>query len=119
MSKNPERFGHDAQYYVCPVCRRPLRLKKESLRCEGGHCFEIGKDGFVNLRGKARAVPDQNPDARHDRLFIMEQGVYQPIVDEIVTAASAPQSTVPSPTLNSSGAIFANASRSSGLSAQS
>lgn len=85
MSKNPERFEHDAQYYVCPVCRRPLRLKKESLRCEGGHCFEIGKDGFVNLRGKAKAVPDQNPDARHDRLFIMEQGVYQPIVDEVVT----------------------------------
>lgn len=84
MSKNPERFENDARYYTCPVCRRPLRLKKESLRCEGGHCYEIAKDGYVNLRAKAKAVQDQNPDALCDRLFIMEQGVYQPIVDEIV-----------------------------------
>ncbi len=87
MSKNPERYENDAQYYVCPACRRPLRLKRESLRCEGGHCYEISKDGFVNLGGKAKAkaAQDQNPDVLYDRLFIMEQGIYRPVVDEIIS----------------------------------
>lgn len=85
MVKHPERYENDAQYYVCPVCRRPLRLKGESLCCEGRHRYEIAKDGFVNLRAKAKAIQDQNADARRDRLYIMTQGVYQPVVEEILS----------------------------------
>jgi 23S rRNA (guanine745-N1)-methyltransferase len=33
----------------CPVCAEPLARDGQQLRCERGHCFDIARQGYVNL----------------------------------------------------------------------
>lgn len=34
---------------LCPVCGQTLFEKGKSLVCESGHCFDIAREGYVNL----------------------------------------------------------------------
>ena len=46
---------------LCPVCKKILYKEDCSYRCENGHCFDIAKEGYLNLNlknsQKKRAVP--------------------------------------------------------------
>jgi 23S rRNA (guanine745-N1)-methyltransferase len=33
----------------CPICKQQLALQNNSLFCENGHCFDLSKNGYVNL----------------------------------------------------------------------
>ena len=35
--------------FCCPVCMRALMRSERSLRCEAGHCFDLARQGYVNL----------------------------------------------------------------------
>ena len=35
--------------FLCPNCRSPLFLEGRSYRCQNGHCFDLSRDGYVNL----------------------------------------------------------------------
>ena len=35
--------------FACPNCKQPLTRKDGSLVCENKHCFDIAKEGYINL----------------------------------------------------------------------
>ncbi len=35
--------------FACPVCGLPLAREGRSLKCEKGHCFDLARQGYVNL----------------------------------------------------------------------
>lgn len=39
----------------CPVCNLPLSQAERTLRCANGHCFDLAKQGYVNLLMSNRA----------------------------------------------------------------
>ena len=34
---------------ICPVCGALLTTEKPAWRCEKGHCFDVARQGYVNL----------------------------------------------------------------------
>ena len=34
---------------TCPVCGGALHREERSLRCGAGHCYDIARQGYVNL----------------------------------------------------------------------
>ena len=34
---------------TCPVCGGVLHREERSLRCDAGHCYDIARQGYVNL----------------------------------------------------------------------
>ncbi|WP_283138761.1 putative RNA methyltransferase [Rhizohabitans arisaemae] len=43
-------------YLICPVCGSETTLAGESVRCAGGHVFDVARQGYVNLRGPERGA---------------------------------------------------------------
>lgn len=35
--------------YICPICRNKLEKIEKSFICENRHCFDVAKEGYVNL----------------------------------------------------------------------
>ena len=35
--------------FICPVCREAFQRYGNSYKCRNGHCFDIAKQGYVNL----------------------------------------------------------------------
>ncbi len=41
--------------YLCPVCNSPLKKENGAFKCQNSHCFDISKEGYVNLiRGSGK-----------------------------------------------------------------
>lgn len=59
--------------YICPVCGKLLSKSGNSLKCSEGHCFDISKNGYVNLlTGKSKKGHGDDKimvKARHDFLY--------------------------------------------------
>lgn len=58
---------------ICPVCRKPLAFEARSARCENGHCFDIAREGYVNLLRSSRPgdmIGDDKASARCRRDFL-------------------------------------------------
>lgn len=36
-------------HFICPVCKREISLSERTYKCENNHCFDLSKDGYVNL----------------------------------------------------------------------
>lgn len=72
----------------CPLCRSSLTREDKTLRCEKGHCFDLAKEGYVNLlppgKGKNARTGDEKDMLRARREFLAD-GYYAPISDGIGT----------------------------------
>ncbi len=69
----------------CPVCGQPFQLNGRSLRCGAGHCFDLAKEGYVNLLTGSRpgdATGDSKEAARFRRDFL-NRGYYAPLLDAL------------------------------------
>ena len=40
---------HEESLFSCPVCGLPLQRQGKSLVCEKNHCFDLARQGYVNL----------------------------------------------------------------------
>jgi 23S rRNA (guanine745-N1)-methyltransferase len=72
----------------CPVCASPLARRGEQLRCGRGHCFDIARQGYVNLAVGRR--PAANADASAmvaARARFLERGHYSPIAVALASLA--------------------------------
>jgi Methylase involved in ubiquinone/menaquinone biosynthesis len=59
----------------CPVCEADLASADRMLRCPAGHCFDIAKQGYVNLLpGDARAGTADTPDMVRARVDFLGAG---------------------------------------------
>lgn len=70
----------------CPVCQKPLEFADRTARCEKGHCFDIAKEGYVNLLCGSKSgdkMGDDKYSARSRRDFL-NKGYYAPLKDALV-----------------------------------
>ena len=75
--------------YICPVCSCVLNKKDNTLICEKNHCYDIAKQGYVNLLQSQRSSKKRHGD---DKLMIQARrdflngGFYKPLLDDICAA---------------------------------
>ncbi|MDF0533706.1 23S rRNA (guanine(745)-N(1))-methyltransferase [Shewanella yunxiaonensis] len=72
--------------YECPICRKALVLDNKQWRCEQRHCFDVAKEGYVNLLpvNKKRSLdPGDNQQMMTARRVFLDAGYYQPLSDRI------------------------------------
>lgn len=72
-----------AGWLRCPHCSDGLRLDGRTLRCPQGHAFDVARQGYVNLLGRAapRNADTAEMVAARDRF--LQAGHYAPIADAI------------------------------------
>jgi 23S rRNA (guanine745-N1)-methyltransferase len=65
--------------FICPVCKSRISLFERTYKCNNNHCFDLSKDGYVNL-----LMSQQSSLKRHgdDKLMVkarrdfLEKGFY-------------------------------------------
>ncbi len=63
---------------ICPVCGEKLDILDRNARCGNGHCFDLAKEGYVNLLRSNRpgdVIGDDKLSARARRDFL-NKGYY-------------------------------------------
>ncbi len=63
---------------ICPVCAEALQFADRIGRCKNGHCFDMAKEGYVNLLRSNRSgdlIGDDKLSARARRDFL-NKGYY-------------------------------------------
>lgn len=71
----------------CPICRGAFALQGGSLVCPGRHCFDVARQGDVNL------VPGRRETFYTKELFlsrakVFERGLFDPVIEAISEAAA-------------------------------
>ena len=70
----------------CPVCGQPLVRQGQSWQCANRHCFDIARQGYVNLltvdRKHARHPGDTKEQVAARKAFL-DGGFYEPIVRQL------------------------------------
>ncbi|MBT0587643.1 methyltransferase domain-containing protein [Alteromonas sp. SM 2104] len=72
--------------WQCPACRTPLHLSQRQWRCENGHCYDVAKQGYVNLllaQQRNSKAPGDNNDMIMARRAFLQAGYYQPLADTL------------------------------------
>ena len=66
--------------YSCPLCFQELNLEQRMFRCSNNHCFDIAKEGYINLmpvQHKRSREPGDNKEMMQARRLFLEQNHYQ------------------------------------------
>lgn len=84
---------------LCPVCGQQLLRLEKTWRCENNHCFDVARQGYVNLltvdRKHAKHPGDTASQVAARKAFL-DGGFYRPISDTVrdLTVPLAPQSVL-------------------------
>jgi 23S rRNA (guanine745-N1)-methyltransferase len=81
---------------LCPVCAEPLSQQDRTLRCGNGHCYDIAKEGYVNLLRTNKSgdkIGDDKYSARSRRDFL-NKGYYAPLKDALCQIFADKQGSV-------------------------
>ena len=83
--------------WICPHCQHTLQLNAEhkNYRCENNHCFDIAKEGYINLMSanqKKSQNPGDNKAMVQARKQFLAAGFYQNLADKLaeITAQYSP-----------------------------
>lgn len=71
---------------ICPVCGKQLNIASRCASCDGGHHFDMAKEGYVNLlrtNKNGDKIGDDKLAARCRRDFL-NKGYYAPLKDALV-----------------------------------
>lgn len=79
-----QKFGAIESALRCPRCGQAVHLEGTSLRCEGGHCYNVSSKGSVNFVPDARPVDHYDLESYERRRLVMEAGLYYPVVDMLL-----------------------------------
>ena len=75
---------------ICPICGSKLNRLDKSLVCAGHHCFDIARQGYVNLltvQQKHSLHPGDTREQVLSRRAFLDADVYAPIADALINAA--------------------------------
>lgn len=78
--------------FICPVCGEPLSWEEARYACPSGHCFDIAKEGYVNLLPANRQhskAPGDDREMAAARTRFLEGGWYAPLRDKLCKLAEA------------------------------
>lgn len=81
---------------ICPVCSKKLEFADRSAKCENGHCFDLAREGYVNLLRSSRPgdlIGDDKASARCRRDFL-NKGYYKILQDELCRIFAEKQGSV-------------------------
>lgn len=71
---------------ICPVCNNSLEIIGKAGKCCNGHCFDVAKEGYINLLRTNKSgdmIGDSKQSARSRREFL-NKGYYSPLRDHLV-----------------------------------
>ena len=54
-------------FFICPICKSPFEQRGRSLVCPNNHCFDLSKQGYVNLLRPAKSGAVRHGD---DKLMV-------------------------------------------------
>ena len=72
--------------YICPICSEKLHKENKSYYCINRHCYDIAKEGYINLlpvQKKNSLNPGDNKEMIMARHKYLNQGAYDTLVDRI------------------------------------
>ena len=72
---------------ICPICGSKLNTFDKSLVCAGHHCFDIARQGYVNLltvQQKHSLHPGDTREQVLSRRAFLEAGYYAPIAKALI-----------------------------------
>jgi 23S rRNA (guanine745-N1)-methyltransferase len=101
-------LGDVVDLLACPTCAgrdlpdSPVRLEATSLCCDHGHAYDVARQGYVNLMGRAVPRNADGPDMVAARERFLGCGAYDGVAD--VLADAAVRSAVDDPTVLDVGA---------------
>ena len=81
---------------ICPVCGEPLKMLPGMMRCCQGHCFDVAKEGYVNLlrtNKKGDLIGDDKFSARSRRDFL-NKGYYASLQEALCGIFADKQGTL-------------------------
>ena len=61
------------QFFTCPICKSPFEQKGRSLVCPKNHCFDLSKQGYVNLLRPAKSGSVRHGD---DKLMVSARSAF-------------------------------------------
>lgn len=67
----------------CPHCAAALHLDGSGLRCSQGHAFDVARQGYVNLLGRAAPRNADTAEMAAARDRFLRAGHYSPIADAV------------------------------------
>lgn len=81
---------------ICPVCSGELVLLGRTMKCEKGHCFDLAKEGYVNLLRSSRSGDLMGDDkaSAHCRRDFLNKGYYHVLKDTLCDIFREKQGTV-------------------------
>lgn len=85
MIYNVEKEGCVVEL-LCPICAQPLTRQENTCRCENGHCFDVARQGYVNLlpvQQKRSLNPGDTRDQVLARRAFLDGGFYSPIAEAV------------------------------------
>ena len=71
---------------TCPVCGGVLHREERSLRCGAGHCYDIARQGYVNLLRSNQSKSKRHGDDKRmvaARTAFLDAGYYAPLRDAL------------------------------------
>lgn len=74
-----------ARWLHCPHCRQSLTLRERSLACPAGHGFDVARQGYVNLLGRAAPRNADTAEMVQARSRFLEDGWYRPIREALAS----------------------------------
>ena len=72
--------------YICPICKKRLKLSEKSYICQNRHCFDIAAKGYVNLLTTKGRDPSKAGDDKlmlRCRTDFLDTGAYAPLSDRL------------------------------------
>lgn len=72
--------------FICPICKKNLILKDNTYKCKSNHCFDISKNGYVNLlttKGRNPKNAGDNADMIRARNSFLSKDYYRPLADKV------------------------------------
>lgn len=74
----------------CPVCTAAFTWADRALRCEAGHAFDVAKQGYVNLLGRAAPANADTAGMLSARARVLGSGLFDGVLDGLIRAAATP-----------------------------
>ncbi len=94
----PIQHSHSPHILLCPVCREALLLEGRTARCASNHCFDVAKEGYLNLllshQRKSKHPGDDKAMIQARRRFF-DSGAFDPVTKAIQHSTS----NLPHPTV--------------------
>ena len=82
----PEGLSRVIPWLHCPVCTASLELAGTTLGCENRHCFDVARQGYLNLLLRAAPRNADTPGMLAARDRFLSGGWYEPLTRKVVAA---------------------------------